>query len=101
MAVEITGLPPIVAQGNGEKTTSNVAQENAGQNNHTSPSVDVVTLTSQASNIKALEAGMGKQSVVDGERVEHLKATIDAGNYVIDPERVAEKFIAFESSLSA
>ena len=66
MAVEITGLPPIVAQGNGEKTTTTIAQENAGQNNQTSPSVDVVTLTSQASNIKALEAGL--TDALDGTR---------------------------------
>lgn len=100
MAVEITGLPPIVAQGNGEKTTG-VARENTGQNNSASPSVDVVTLTSQATNIKALEADIGKQSAVDGNRIAHLKAAIDAGSYVIDPERVADKFIAFETSLSA
>jgi flagellar biosynthesis anti-sigma factor FlgM len=98
MAVEITGLPPVVVQGNGGSTSTQVAHENAG-GNKTASNADVVTLTTQATHIKALETG--KQSVVDGDRIEHLKAAIDAGSYVIDPARVAEKFIEFEASLSA
>jgi flagellar biosynthesis anti-sigma factor FlgM len=99
MAVEITGLPPVVVQGNGGSTSTQVAHENAGGNKTASPNADVVTLTTQAAHIKALETG--RQSVVDGDRIEHLKAAIDAGSYVIDPTRVAEKFIEFEASLSA
>jgi len=100
MAVEITGLPPVVVQGNGNNTSTHVANENTG-GNKTSTNADVVTLTSQATNIKTLETNIGKQSAVDGDRIEHLKAAIDAGSYIIDPARVAEKFIEFEISLTA
>lgn len=102
MAVEITGLPPLVAQGTGKKTASEIAPENAGQSKKPlAGNADVVTLTSQAARLQALEADINKQSVVDDNRVENLKAAIDAGNYEIDPTRVAEKFIEFEFSLSA
>lgn len=100
MAVEITGLPPAVTHGKGNNTAENTAHGNVTQEK-TPASTDVVTLTSQATNIKALETDIGKQSAVDGNRVETLKAAIDAGSYVIDPSRVAEKFIEFEFSLSA
>lgn len=100
MAVEITGLPPVTVQGNGKSSATNPGQENAGQGAAPS-SADVVTLSSQATQIKAFEADMDKQPSMDGDRIENLKAAIDSGSYVIDPTRVAEKFIEFEFSLTA
>jgi negative regulator of flagellin synthesis FlgM len=102
MAIEITGLPPHLLQGGGEGTKSNTAQGDTSQlPDKATAAADAVTLTTKATRLKSLEAGIGGQSVLDENRVEHLKAAIDAGKYEIDSERVAEKFIQFEVGLTA
>ena len=37
----------------------------------------------------------------DAKRINHLKLAINKGNFTINPLRVAEKFIQFETQLSA
>ena len=39
--------------------------------------------------------------MADAERIDHLKLAITEGNYTINTLRVAEKFIQFETQLSA
>jgi len=38
--------------------------------------------------------------MIDDNRVEHLKSAIGSGHFRINPYRVAEKFILFETQLS-
>lgn len=40
-------------------------------------------------------------AIADAKRIDHLKLAINKGDYAINPLRVAEKFIQFESQLSA
>ena len=47
------------------------------------------------------EKGSVAQIVIaDAKRLNHLKLAINKGDYTINPLRVAEKFIQFESQLS-
>ena len=44
---------------------------------------------------------VGQIAIDDAERIDHLKLAINKGDFTINPARVAEKFIQFESQLSA
>jgi negative regulator of flagellin synthesis FlgM len=46
-----------------------------------------------------IEAGLRTQPEIDLERVADLKNRIDSGQYTINPERVAEKFLQLEAQL--
>lgn len=101
MATDITGVPPVPPQGSGESAPGNsVGSALAEPKLATagSPdSMDTVTLTAQANRLRAIESNLGAQSEIDGQRVQSVKSAIDAGRYEINPLRVAEKFIQFES----
>jgi negative regulator of flagellin synthesis FlgM len=102
MAIEITGLPNSAINDGLDSTktkSNNSAQTETSEKTPTT--TDAVTITNQASKIKALEDSVSTQSVVDIDRVAELKDAIDSGVYKVDPLRVAEKFLQFESSLVA
>ena len=101
MASDIPGIPPIPPPVTGETAQGGAADR--GRNTSDGPAAtttaDTVTLTPQASRLKRIESGLGAQSVIDSARVEQLRSAIDAGRYEINPLRVAEKFIQFETSI--
>jgi negative regulator of flagellin synthesis FlgM len=105
MAVDITGLPATPLSNNA--TDSGKAVSTGNRENQTPVSsgerssviTDVVTLTRHAENLRVLEAGFNAQSKTDSQRIASLKSAIDMGQYNIDPLRVAEKLMRFESEL--
>lgn len=113
MAVEITGLPSTPVSSNSETTQSGVSSsapssaKKAGSDNSqntsgaTPAAADTVTITRQAEYLQMLEVNVNSQSEIDSDRVARLKVAIDTGQYDIDPLRVAEKLIKFESELAA
>jgi negative regulator of flagellin synthesis FlgM len=103
MAIEITGLPNSAINNDGLDSTKTKSNSSAQTETDakTSTTTDAVTITNQATKIKALEDSVSTQSVVDIDRVAELKDAIDSGAYQVDPQRVAEKFLQFESSLVA
>lgn len=60
---------------------------------------DTVTITPAATRLRALESGLPAAAPVDSERVAGVHAAVSSGSYSVDPERVAEKLIAFEQAL--
>ena len=48
-----------------------------------------------------IESNINTQPDIDGARIESLKMAIDAGQYDIDPLRVAEKLIELETQFVA
>lgn len=105
MAIEITGIPNTAtpatqrdnnATGAARSSTDQTVSNNSGHN----ATVDDVTITQDARNLIKIEADVDKQSEVDHNRVASLKLEIDAGRYNIDPARVAEKFLQFETMLA-
>lgn len=108
MSVEITGMTKIPLSGN--KTTSGITVDHnnrrAEQTENTpvirtAISTDKITLTQQAEKLHMIEKSINDQTGYDNERIENLKLEIDAGQYDIDVQRVAEKFIAFEVQFGA
>lgn len=104
MAIDSTGLPLSAPQASGTRTLNTTGGN--GKNVQRMDSVttaaptDTVTLTEQANQLKGIETSIANQSIVDEPRVERLKSAIDAGLYKINPARVAEKFIQFESNFT-
>lgn len=101
MAIDSIGPTPNQPQSAGtESKNATNNGNNPVQRLHSTASAattDSVTLTTQADQLKSIEADISNQPAIDGARVESLKSAIDAGNYKINPLNVAEKFIQFES----
>ncbi|MCB1725322.1 MAG: flagellar biosynthesis anti-sigma factor FlgM [Chromatiaceae bacterium] len=60
---------------------------------------DQVKLSSQASQLQALEAQIANLPVVDTQRVQEVQHTIATGALQVDPARVADKLLTFEAGL--
>lgn len=109
MAVDITGITTGTLSdkktgdsfASAEKVGSNSSNTESAQTSPastiTNSSVDTVTLTQQAKELRMIEKAVNEESGVDSERVESLKLEIDTGRYDINTQRVAEKLIEFES----
>ena len=58
---------------------------------------DKVAVTDTAVKLQAIEARLADIPEVDAKKVAEIKQAIAEGKFEIDPGRVAEKLIAFES----
>jgi negative regulator of flagellin synthesis FlgM len=61
--------------------------------------VDAVSISSQASDLQALETRIKALPDTDSARVSEIKDKISTGEYQIDSQRVADKILAFEKAL--
>lgn len=102
MPIDINGLPPSQLQRSGEGVQAKIGREEPTPQQQESgrPATgDTVSLTDTAARLQQLEKRMVELPVVDSQRVEQLKKAIADGNYQVDPARVAEKLLAFETAL--
>ena len=60
---------------------------------------DAVSLTETATRLQVIEARLGDLPDVDRERVESLRALIDAGEYEINAQQIARKLAELEQLL--
>ncbi len=60
---------------------------------------DSVSITPTASQLRVLQATLTGTPVVDQGRVEQVRESIAEGSYVVNPYRVATKFIQLETML--
>jgi negative regulator of flagellin synthesis FlgM len=58
-----------------------------------------VQLTNASRNLAALEQSLQNLPAVDEQRVAAVKARLDAGEYRISPQRVADKLLHMENEL--
>lgn len=58
---------------------------------------DRVSVTPEAALLQNIERKLGDVPDFNHAKVEEVKAALAAGTFAIDPARVAEKLIAFES----
>jgi len=91
----ITGL---AGQRQAEQAKNN---ENAAGNKTRGTTEDSVSLTDQAEKLRALEASIEKQPVVDTKRVESIRNAILDGSYTVDARKTAEKMADFERLLDS
>ena len=109
MAIEINGLPGAptnnkqVEQTNASRAgtvTSNTSSPSTTATTGT-PNIDSFTVSQQAEKLRVIESNINAQPDIDGARIESLKTAIDAGQYDINPLRVAEKLIELETQFVA
>ncbi|ABA59137.1 anti-sigma-28 factor, FlgM [Nitrosococcus oceani ATCC 19707] len=99
----ISGYSSVSAQKSPESVTTNPASshpKSAGDSPTGQPAVETVTLTHTTTQLRETEASLAGISVVDNQKVEQIKQAILEGSYQIDSERIADKLIALEKSLS-
>lgn len=63
------------------------------------PRQDAVSLTPQAQQLNQLQRRAENNSGVDEAKVERIKQALAAGDYAIDPERLAARIASFESDM--
>ncbi len=80
----------VTAKSQGDASTTNVAASQAG---------DTVTLTDSARSLQKIEEAVAKAPVVNASKVAAVKQAISSGTYQIDPSRIANKLLQFESGL--
>lgn len=91
--VKQQGNQPASSSGAGSGKTD--AQGSAG----TVAPVDAVSISSQASDLQALETRIKALPDTDVARVSQIKDRISSGEYQVDSQRVADKILAFEKDL--
>jgi negative regulator of flagellin synthesis FlgM len=106
MSNEINGLPPSLAaklHEAGRQKTAGVREEPpsrpAGRGGPNTPAGDSVSLTETAARLQVLENRLKDDPGVDSKRVEALRQAIADGSYRVDPQRVADRLLAFEQAL--
>jgi negative regulator of flagellin synthesis FlgM len=62
-------------------------------------SADTVRISQTAVQLNALQDRLSGVPVVDGQRVESIRASVQDGSYQIDPVRVADKLLKYENQL--
>jgi negative regulator of flagellin synthesis FlgM len=92
---KVIGKPPPTLK---ESTPSPGRQEPA--NTKTQPETDVVRLTETASKLRLAERSLDSVPEVDANRVAVIARAIERGEYPINPERLAEKFVQLEQELA-
>lgn len=102
MPIDINGLSAAYGQvGNPAspvtvaRNEATVAQQETGRPLTT----ETVTLSDVAQQLRSIEQTLASQPVVDSQRVEVIQQSLLDGQYDFSAERVADKFISFESQL--
>lgn len=81
-------------------TGSSAGDANVGNRNATgSNQPDAVSISSRAADLQSLETSIKQLPDTDASRVNALREQINAGEYVVDSQRVADKILAFERTL--
>ena len=102
MSIEINGHSPSQTGATRSQATPPAAEQRqtAGSESPASGSGDQVSLTGTAALLQALDGRIQESSGIDTRRVQEIRQALAEGRYHIDPERVAEKMIAFERALN-
>ncbi|NOZ11358.1 MAG: flagellar biosynthesis anti-sigma factor FlgM [Gammaproteobacteria bacterium] len=105
MAIEITGSTVNPNSANSGET-SNIRREQGSQSTSTrspetgqSSTADTVSLTATASQLQQLESELVSLPVVDTNRVEAIRQSIQSGSFEVDANRVADKLTSLESDI--
>ena len=101
MPIEIPGKPAsnIRVIDNSAAASRTRSPDIDAQHGSTRPVADTVSLTDTAAHLRRLENKLAALPVVDIPRTESIKQALADGRYVVDPTRVADKLLRFESML--
>ncbi|OFE11564.1 flagellar biosynthesis anti-sigma factor FlgM [Pseudohongiella acticola] len=90
--VRQTGTQP--GSGNGVGNSNVGSQGEAGNSQP-----DAVSISSRAADLQSLETSIKQLPDTDVSRVNAIRDQVNAGEYAVNSQRVADKMLAFERSL--
>jgi len=101
MSIDINGIPAakVPSSADDSQLKQTVEQPSTQQESGKSSTVDTVSLSDNAVQLGKLENTVVSTPVVDTQRVEHVKQAIKDGSYEVDPAKIADKLMQFESIL--
>jgi negative regulator of flagellin synthesis FlgM len=99
MAIQSINTGNVVNTTTQTKSTNKATVETQKQPVNLAADEDTINITGKAQDIKRATDSIASAPAVDTTRVAALKAAIDAGEYTIDPDRVAKKIMQFETQL--
>ena len=99
MPNDINGINSGRNQTSGDRQVSSIRREatSDSQSKAGKTQGDSVSLTDMAGRLQSLENKLASQSEVDQSHVNRVRDAISRGEYRIDPDRVADKMMDFES----
>ena len=101
MPIEISGKPVSNIRAMDSSAASSIAKSaTIARQDAVRPVADTVNLTDTSAYLRKLERSLSSLPVVDVPRTESIKEALADGRFVIDPARVADKLLRFESMLS-
>ena len=95
----IDGRPVQVGSGAPVAKVRNATSE--GAKSETTGAASNIDVSDTARTLAALESHIGTLPVVNESRVDAVRRAVDDGRYHVDPQRVADKMMRFESDLLA
>lgn len=101
MAIDINGIThsKVPASTDDSQLKQSVEQTSTQQEAGKSSTADTVSLSENAVQLGKLDNNAISTPVVDTQRVEQVKQAIKDGTYDVDPAKVADKLMQFESIL--
>ncbi len=103
MSIDINGISnkPIPARVGGTGDEAKVRQQQTAQTAETGQSStnDTFSLSDSARQLGKLDNASSAAPVIDTQRVEQVKQAIKDGSYSVDPVKIANKLMQFESML--
>ncbi len=104
MSIDINGISSnqIPAKVNGSADDAKVKQQqqtvDAAETGQAA-TTDTVSLSENAKQLGKLGNSVTASPIIDTQRVEQVKQAINNGSYKIDPTKIADKLMQFESML--
>jgi negative regulator of flagellin synthesis FlgM len=103
MAIDINnGLGPLAQRGNKAADRAEAEQSSRSKDRGVDKAPqgqDSVKISEDANSMRAMQARLERQESFDEARVAEIRQAISDGNYPIDNQRLAEKFLELESKL--
>jgi negative regulator of flagellin synthesis FlgM len=99
MPNDISGINSGRSQQSGDRQVGATRREGNAttQGSSSTTQSDTVVLTDMAARLQSLEQKLANQSDVDQAHVDRVRDAISSGEYRVDPDRVADKMMDFES----
>ncbi len=101
MSIEINGIPTskVSSSADDPQVKPTVEQTSTDQESGKSSTADTVSLSDNAVQLGKLDNTAVSTPVVDTQRVEQVRQAIKDGSYEVDPAKIADKLMQFESIL--
>lgn len=99
MPNDISGINSGRSQQSSDRQVGTVRRDGSasGHSSSSASQSDTVSLTDMASRLHSLEQKLASQPDVDQAHVNRVRDAISRGEYRVDPDRVADKMMDFES----